>query len=330
MSKQFAKILTICALAIIIPIAIVGTAILLSNSVKYTVSTEIIGLQEGIGKALIKINDKYQDKVAVSRNSIVKLSIDTTGYNFNGWFEGTEEEPKVDAEDNIVLNYEFKIDHDINFKALVERFVFNVSYDNGATTEPIAYGEKLKEAESSASGTTGYEWYVGWQVNGEGDAYTHATFQKTTETVNLSVVREAGYESIKFAFNVVAAKINNEQQIEDVDFSELVDSNRETLPVTSSIVVAEEDLKNRDSVNFKEKALTDIFTIYDKAGNTYEISNITFRLDGVIVTIAKDVEAVNTITLKDVIEKYNAIEQVADVQSGGTITFTLSYFMITK
>ena len=103
MSKSLTKILTICILALIIPVAIVVTAICLSNAVTYTLTLAIDGFEENAGAITLKVNGKdYVKPVQISRNSLVTLSVDSTGYDFGGWFLGTANE--ISAEDKAISN----------------------------------------------------------------------------------------------------------------------------------------------------------------------------------------------------------------------------------
>ena len=187
MSKSLTKILTICILALIIPVAIVVTAICLSNAVTYTLTLAIDGFEENTGAITLKVNGKdYVEPVQISRNSLVTLSVDSTGYNFSGWFLGTPEE--ISAEDEEISDkksFTIKINEDLTLTAMNEIIVYSISYDEETPTQ-VKYGSELKVIpdEDRANGIV----FKGWKMEGSENVYTKALFG-TEEDVALTSVQ---------------------------------------------------------------------------------------------------------------------------------------------
>ena len=187
MSKSLTKILTICILALIIPVAIVVTAICLSNAVTYTLTLAIDGFEENTGAITLKVNGKdYVEPVQISRNSLVTLSVDSTGYNFSGWFLGTPEE--ISAEDEEISDkksFTIKINEDLTLTAMNEIIVYSISYDEETATQ-VKYGSELKVIpdEDRTNGIV----FKGWKMEGSENVYTKALFG-TEEDVALTSVQ---------------------------------------------------------------------------------------------------------------------------------------------
>ncbi len=188
MSKSLTKILTICILALIIPVAIVVTAICLSNAVTYTLTLAIDGFEENTGAITLKVNGKdYVEPVQISRNSLVTLSVDSTGYDFGGWFLGTPEE--ISAEDKEISDkksFTIKINEDLTLTAMNEIIVYSISYDEETATQ-VKYGSELKVIpdEDRANGIV----FKGWKMEGSENVYTKALFG-TEEDVALTSVQD--------------------------------------------------------------------------------------------------------------------------------------------
>lgn len=198
MSKNLVKIITICLLAIIVPVAIVVTAICLSNAVTYTLTLDKLGFQEA-GSVVLRVNgQEYQDTMKISRNQNVTLSVTTQGYTFDGWYEGknTEiDETKESLTEAGETTYTFKMTGDKNFTAKGSIIEYTVTYD-GAHATPYKYGEELNDgsyavisAENQKAGHT----FVGWTLAEDETVYTKATFGTETEVALVSkteVVKE--------------------------------------------------------------------------------------------------------------------------------------------
>ena len=89
MNKNLAKIITICVLAVIIPVAIIVTAVCLSSAVTYSLTLAIEGTVENVGEYTLKVNGKeYKDALKFSKGQNITVEVETTGYNFAGWYEG--------------------------------------------------------------------------------------------------------------------------------------------------------------------------------------------------------------------------------------------------
>lgn len=188
MSKSLTKILTICILALIIPVAIVVTAICLSNAVTYTLTLAIDGFEENAGAITLKVNGKdYVEPVQISRNSLVTLSVDSTGYDFGGWFLGTPEE--ISAEDKEISDkksFTIKINEDLTLTAMNEIIVYSISYDEETATQ-VKYGSELKVI-SDEDRTNGIV-FKGWKMEGSENVYTKALFG-TEKDVALTSVQD--------------------------------------------------------------------------------------------------------------------------------------------
>lgn len=212
MSKKLAKIITICLLAVIIPVAIVSIALVLSSSIKYTVKLDKNGYESDLGSVVLKINGKVQDSLVVSRNSTVTLTVETQGYDFNGWYNGLAED--IDfvtvTPESTEKTISFKIKNDMNFTADVSIWNFNVSYDGGESTS-VKYGEALKSdivGKSDGTSSTGYSRFIGWTKAEDDKVYTTASFAKSEEVISLTSSYKAGYNKLTVKFQAV--DLNND------------------------------------------------------------------------------------------------------------------------
>ena len=98
MSKTLSKILVICAMVIIAPLMIVGTAFASFYSIEATVNFfAYTGEVENLDAfAEVKHGESADSELSISKGHKQEISVSThsTGYDFLGWFEGTIEEYK--------------------------------------------------------------------------------------------------------------------------------------------------------------------------------------------------------------------------------------------
>ena len=174
MSKKLIKILTFSALALIIPVAIIVTAICLSTAVSYSLTIDTKGFED-VGSVSIRVNGvEYLEPVFVSRNSEVTVSISTVGYDFKGWFEG---DAKGISENDKAINekatYSFTITEDTVITANNEIINYTVTYGEEEPVK-VKYGSALKVQEDQDV-ENGIIFY-GWTKEGSDKVYNTADF----------------------------------------------------------------------------------------------------------------------------------------------------------
>ena len=174
MSKKLSKILAISVLILIIPVAIVVTAICLSSAISYELKIDMEGF-ENVGSISFKVNGvDYTEPVRISKDSDVTVSVSTVGYDFEGWYEGELE--SITAESEAVSTekeYTFTVSEDTAITAKNNIIVYKVTY---GTEEPVEvkYGANLS-VNSDQDAENGIYFY-GWTLEGDSEIYTVANF----------------------------------------------------------------------------------------------------------------------------------------------------------
>ena len=202
MSKSLVKIITICAIAVIIPVAVIVTAICLSNAVTYSLSLALEGF-ENAGSITLKVNGQdYEDSVRISRNSDVTVSVVSKGYTFNGWFAGEPSEISAEAEPvSTETIYTFKITEDTALTAKNSIIEYTVSYDgDNATT--LKYGTNLNNgsyAKISEADQKKGQVFDAWTIAGKTETYTKAEFGYET---NVALITKTKFVQENMVYNV--------------------------------------------------------------------------------------------------------------------------------
>ena len=217
MSKTLSKIMVICALAVIIPLMIIGTAFATYYSVSSTISVGLYGEgaeQDAYTKVVYGTTEKQKDfDITTSHMKTVKITAKAKGYDFVGWFEGdakaykaacnlelTDPTQKVEYIDHkegeeAVSTLEMKMTAYDKVLAVFEAQSFTVSYqynlpeestkttvpggDGTETTSTFVYGAILPTLSKS------HYTFNGWKVRLDGVTldgfYKYATFSKAND-----------------------------------------------------------------------------------------------------------------------------------------------------
>lgn len=208
MSRTLSKILVICALVVVLPLMVVGTAFAAYYSINATVSIEVYIDQivdEGVARVTYKEDTGTVDKkleVTDGHLKEVTFRASAVGYDFVGWYAGTYKEyvnalesDGINESDYVIKtqNATVEMTDYQNLVAVFEAIVYNVGYNYApshgtpsGTTAPegktsFVYGEALPTIESDDP-----MWYFdGWYIDGDttNTKYTHATFEQRENIV---------------------------------------------------------------------------------------------------------------------------------------------------
>lgn len=197
MTKNLVKIITICVLAVIIPVAIIVTAICLSNAVTYSLTLAIEGF-ENAGNITFRVNGQvYEDTLRISRNKEVTVTVSATGYKFNGWYNGDVADVSEETFIGDETSYVVKVSEDIKLTASFDIYEYVVTYDgNAENNETLKYGDDLNDGSfaviSEEDAKKGYT-FDGWTLAGNSKVYDKAEFGVNREvslTSKTKVVKE--------------------------------------------------------------------------------------------------------------------------------------------
>ncbi len=177
MSKHLVKILCICALAILLPLTIVGVALMVTEPVACTLTIEESGKNGtyATSDVLIRVEGEEVEgkSVKVKKHSEITVVFSGEGYDFEGWFTGKADELKDG--DTAVSNdnsYKFILRGDTNLTAVRNVIEYQITYsgflDDGTTPvsdiiaetqQVVEYGETLESIEPVYDSIWG-GWYV--------------------------------------------------------------------------------------------------------------------------------------------------------------------------
>ena len=195
MSKYLIKILAICAFVMLLPLAAVATSLAVVGTREYTLRVDIAGDTNTSASANVLINGQDMDSITVVAGTTVELSFENTGYDFLGWYEGTEGTYKPDAEPiSNQARFSLKITDNTDLTAVCISKQYTVNYtgfkEDGVTEisyskDGYEYGEAL-DIPTKANEDSIAE-FVGWRVVGGTETYTSATFPQSGVVTVLAV-----------------------------------------------------------------------------------------------------------------------------------------------
>ena len=200
MSRKLSKIMMICALVAILPLMIVGVALASYYSIGKTIEVDSYTDYAAQGDAYASVAYKNTTgesfTVSDSHLSTVELTAVSTGYDFQGWFAGSQRDyvRKIGAGEEIEFISEnktlsFGIKEYENVLAVFNIKEFEISYndpEHGVVTnvnQNTMYGKKLLVPENT---NPAYD-FKGWKIVGEEEVYTNANFENQ-DSVNLVAV----------------------------------------------------------------------------------------------------------------------------------------------
>lgn len=195
MSRTLSKILVICAMVVVLPLMIVGTAFAAYHSVGNAVGVEVVVDQASPASNVYiayKGERKSSHKISEGHTKVVDVVADNSpAYTFKGWFEGTAADYKNGAAKEISKEHGLKISMEEakNYVAVYEVVKYNIAFSyqkdprqealtTDAATQYI-YGQTLK-TKADISSYAGEEYqFNGWQIDGATPVqtgYTTAAF----------------------------------------------------------------------------------------------------------------------------------------------------------
>lgn len=221
MSKTFTKTLVICAMVVLFPLMIVGTAFASYYSIDATVNIAthfVMGEESRSDAAYAKVayGSKAETSMEITESHLKKIDINavSNGYNFVGWYDadaaayenasvaGTLEEIKISDNANLSV----KITDYTQLLAVfsVKKYTANYSYqatpngpivsitpetdDGDATSRTYTYGDTLPVLTYDGADYR----FMGWKVVGEADDVApHTTADFDAEEVTLEAVWKA-------------------------------------------------------------------------------------------------------------------------------------------
>lgn len=245
MSKTLSKIMVICALAVIVPLMVIGTAFAAYYSVNALVSVGIYtNVEENPQGAYAKVvyDGKENDtKFDVNQSHLKKLTLkaEANGYNFVGWYDGTAKTYKAEyTVDPTQIEYisdadtlEAKMTDYDDILAVFELKTFTVSYsykadpEGGVSTEvPEGFGTTLTYGQALPTFTKAHYTFKGWKVNGSTELYTRANFDVTGDvalTVDDDCWQQAEQYTVKFVYGETELGSITKYDDETVSFPEI-------------------------------------------------------------------------------------------------------------
>lgn len=186
MSKHLVKILSICALVILLPLTIVGISLFVTEPVACTLTIEENESKGTYASSDISIRvdgEELEEKSAkIKKHTEVTVVFTGEGYNFKGWFDGKADEIQPTDEplsEDGETTYTFILRKSTTLTAVREVIKYNVTYSGtlddkttpvsdqiAETTQEIEYGARLASLTPTVAGTTFGGWY---QVASEGE-----------------------------------------------------------------------------------------------------------------------------------------------------------------
>lgn len=200
MSKHLIKILSICALIVLIPLIVVGSALCVTEAAPATLtiyeggndgqyggkSSQIV-ISVG-GEAQVDENNEPLTSITIKKNTEVTVSFTGVGYEFAGWYDGNPQE--VDGTENALSterSYTFSIKGSTHLTALRDAMKYQIqytgTYDDGSElgsfagdfvntdVQLVEYGQSLTSLTPKA-GAEFQGWYV---YTGTGSNYAGTT-----------------------------------------------------------------------------------------------------------------------------------------------------------
>lgn len=219
MSRKISNILVICAMVVVFPLLVIGSAFAAYYSINATVN---VGIYAGLyssqsASASVVYNSKANTEtfeVTGSHAKVITLKANATGYTFKGWFNGTKEtylEAEL-ADDVKYFNTEkeltVKISEHENILAVYEIIPFTITYKVGeTTTSQTAKGTTTLQDPTQAAqraAQTGKKW--AWVNNNKVVKTAEADITVELQEVDVEyTITVAGGEGISYTGSSVEA-----------------------------------------------------------------------------------------------------------------------------
>ena len=177
MSRKLAKILSICALVVLLPLVILGVALSVAGNKGVTLSIFEGGnsVVEGTSSkiAIFVDNQDKGNKVTVKQGTEVTVTWEGTGFDFDGWYKGTESEAQGATAVSTNRSYKFTLNQNMTLTAIKTyvSYSMNVKFHaNSSKTSTIAYYRQTADRDAGFGeyrfSRTGYT-FKGLKYNGK-------------------------------------------------------------------------------------------------------------------------------------------------------------------
>ena len=336
MSRKISNILVICALVVIFPLLVIGSAFAAYYSINASVT---VGIYTDYTAKSVSASVVYNLKanteefeIAGSHAKVITLKANSTGYNFIGWFNGnaTKYDEAVGADE---VEY-FSKDKELNVKisdyenilAVYEIVPFTITYNVNGTeeTQTVKGSTKLKSAVVAATqaelgdAATGKKW--AWVDDETGDVITTAEGNVSVTLTQVDIVYTINVNAgngITYTGNSVKANYTDTAVVLNDLFSNTNYNTTLSFKSFGSFEFAGNTYANADGL------WTAIKAAYQNADTTITLTPIVNnRFDNIEVNVVKYRAYDAAENLYDAIV-YNAIEsEVQDDDSAETIDST--------
>ncbi len=200
MSRTLSKILVICAMVVVFPLMIVGTAFASFYSIEATTAVEVYTGSHEVPTdafAQVQYGEQANTKLTIAEGHLNEIQIKTlsNGYDFVGWYAGTlkdytaDENPEfISAEKTLKAK---TVDYE-NLVAVFELKSYTLSWNYIANPENTAEvsttapeGAKAEYYWGDALPVLSYDHYdfKGWTVEGDETFYSAAKFENSGAVV---------------------------------------------------------------------------------------------------------------------------------------------------
>ena len=216
MSKYLVKILSICALVVMMSVAVVGAAVCVTEAIGCSL-TVFNGSQtyEGSDSSVtIYIDGEKQegDKVQVSKYTEITVQFNGTGYDKVKWYEG-EFDVNKDKAVATGTTYTFELKKNTKLTAVANLKTYNVKFDgflaDGTTpitsvagfegTQVFTYGQEILAPGSNTEELFFHGWNIKTAEGVDARLYKFATFDTNDVTL---VPKWDAQEYIDYTINV--------------------------------------------------------------------------------------------------------------------------------
>ena len=202
MSKKLLKILALCIFVTLIPVAIVASALMVTQAAPYTIVVDLKGEQENLesySKSLtISVNEKLKEgnKVNAKETDKVLISFESEAYDITGFYSGEAETITEDSDplqEGNASSYTFEVKGSTNITIWLTPKTYILTFDaKGIESSKFTFSQELPKIEA--------ENFVGWSIQNseDGRVYTDAIFENSGNYTLIPVYSD----SYNFNFSV--------------------------------------------------------------------------------------------------------------------------------
>ncbi len=187
MSKKLLKILALCIFVTLIPVAIVASALMVTQAAPYTIVVDLKGEQENLesySKSLtISVNEKLKEgnKVNAKETDKVLISFESEAYDIEGFYEGEAETITEDSDplqEGNASSYTFEVKGSTNITIWLTPKTYTLTFEaEGIESSEFTFSQELPKIEA--------EDFVGWSVKDSDGVkvYSDAIFENSGDYV---------------------------------------------------------------------------------------------------------------------------------------------------